>query len=198
MSGAAPRPAESTFFKSNLTLNLETGGFVTAEGMHFFSMFHKTPAEGANWRVMSRGSKIPPVIVDDRTADVLAKLLYWEKTHCEESYNWVPLTKKFIKEGMDPLAGVLGIEANEKCRHLFETETMEADAEESVEVKVVDEEEQEGVAVHQSPLASVTREPNKLPPVAVAANPQSESAVGTTKDAVEELTQQLEKFQTKH
>lgn len=197
MSGAAPRPAESTFFKSNLTLNLKTGGFITAEGMHFFSMFHKTPAEGANWRVMSRGGEIPPVIVDDRTADVLAKLLYWERTQCEESYNWVPLTKKFAKDGMNPVAGVLGVEVNEKCRHLFETETMEADVENAVEVKVVEEEEQEGVVVHQSPLASVTRKPNNSPDTA-AANPQSESAVALEKDAVDDLTEQLEKIQTEH
>ena len=40
MVGVAPRPAETTFFKPNLTLNPIKGGFITAEGMHFFSMFY--------------------------------------------------------------------------------------------------------------------------------------------------------------
>lgn len=167
--GAAPRPAEATFFKPNLTLNPITGGFITAEGMHFFSMFYKEPVESANWRVMSRGAQLPVVIVDDRTAEVLAKLLYWERTHCEESYNWAPLTEKFKKDGMDLQAGVLGIEVNEKCRHLFETETMESDAEDTtLEVEVIDDDKtkkkkkdndnkEEGVHVNQSPMGSVTR-----------------------------------------
>lgn len=203
--GVAPRRADATFFRSNMTLNLKTGGFITAEGMHFFSLFCKTPADGENWRVVSRGTKLAAVICDDKTAEVLAKLLYWEKTHCEESYNWAPLTGKFVKNGMDPTAGVLGIEVNDKCRHLFETEAMESEAlgksphsATQPDISIVEEEEREdqGVALNPSPLASITRIPNESSKTTMT-DRKSEGAVCVSSKTIDDLTEQIEKIQTK-
>ena len=145
---ATPRKAEKTYFRANMMMNPLTGGFLTAEGLHFFSLFHKRPDTSHNYRVVSRGLHLPAVISGAATAEILSKLLYWETANGKESYSWVPLPPKFLKPGMDPKAGAIGIEVNEECRHLFETEGAEeeqveivAEAEEEVTAEEVEEEE---------------------------------------------------------
>ena len=113
---ATPRRAEKTYFRANMMMNPLTGGFLTAEGFHFFSLFHKKPDTIHGYRTISRGFHLPAVIADATTAEILAKLLYWETANGKESYSWVPLPPKFLKEGMDPKAGVIGIEVNEQCQ----------------------------------------------------------------------------------
>lgn len=147
---ATPRKAEKTYFRANMMMNPLTGGFLTAEGLHFFSMFHKRPDTSHNYRTVSRGLHLPAVISDAATAKILAKLLHWETANGKESYSWVPLPPKFLKPGMDPKAGAIGIEVNEECRHLFETEGAE---EEQVEIvaeiaeEIAEEEEAEAKVI---------------------------------------------------
>ena len=150
VSSATPRKAEKTYFRANMMMNPLTGGFLTAEGLHFFSMFHKRPDTSHSYRTVSRGLHLPAVISDAATAEILTKLLYWETANGKESYSWVPLPPKFLKPGMDPKAGAIGIEVNEECRHLFETEGAE---EEQVEIvaeiaeEIAEEEEAEAKVI---------------------------------------------------
>ena len=151
MPSVTPRKAEKTYFRANLMMNH------LVEGLHFFSLFHKRPDTSHGYRRVSRGLHLPPVISDAATAEILTKLLYWETANGKESYSWVPLKPKYLKPGMDPKAGVIGIEVNEECRHLFETEGAE---EEQVEIvaeiaEEITEEEEAKVEVIADKMESV-------------------------------------------